>query len=89
MATNSSEPWGRTSHLGETWLEGEREGSRKAHVRFPDGKLRSVRCAGTADTFFSIPVSGHDGYVTTKDDEFIFQPHSKAIAKYGDWPASI
>lgn len=84
---------GPVSQKGDTWLEGEVDDTRRAYVRFPDGKLRLVRCGGTADTFFSIPVRGHDGYVTSKEttwapeSEFVFQPHIKSVAKYGDWPA--
>lgn len=57
--------------IGETWLDreelayntysGTQWGSnRKAKVRFPDGKLRTVT-AGIADTYFSIPAHGKVG----------------------------
>lgn len=76
-------------HYGETWVEAEAycypNGGfyRRARVRFPDGKLRIVRC-GIADTWFSIPVrkSDADGYIFVASDdngvtEFRFQPHVK------------
>ncbi len=78
------------THRGDTWLEPEdycypRGGmTRRARVRFPDGKLRVLRC-GIPDTWFSVPVrkSDGDGYITTRDDgptgapEFVFCPHTK------------
>lgn len=79
-------------HRGDTWLEGESDCLRRARVRFPDGKLRTVKCHGTADTWFSIRVSSHDGYITTKETtwapagEYVFQPYTRTVAQYGDWP---
>ena len=76
-------PWGQEPHhVGETWLDGESDGRRRAKVRFSDGSLRIVDCAGTADTFFSIPararISGKSitGYVTSDDEsgEYVFRP---------------
>jgi hypothetical protein len=67
----------------ETWIESEAfcypNGAfdRRCRVRFPDGKLRIVRC-GIPDTFFSLPVrkSDGDGFVMVADDgEFEFRPH--------------
>lgn len=81
--------WGATrpSIHGDTWLESESfcypHGgmTRRARVRFPDGKLRVVRC-GIANTWFSVPVrrSDADGYITvdTDTDEFVFRPHTRS-----------
>lgn len=83
-----SGPWGgRPSHLGETWLESERDGRRRARVRFSDGSLRIVDCSGVADTYFSIEakarISGKriDGYVTSDNDEYVFRPMNTDKAK--------
>ena len=83
-----SGPWGgRPSHLGDTWLESERDGRRRARVRFPDGSLRIVDCSGVADTYFSIEakarISGQkiDGYVTSDNDEYVFRPMNTDKAK--------
>ena len=81
---------GPPSIIGDTWLESETGRQRRARVRFPDGKLRVVRC-GTADTYFSIRCSSHNGYVTSQettwapDGEYVFRPHTSADDKYGSW----
>ena len=90
-------PWGQgVPHIGDTgtWLENECDGSRRARVRFPDGKLRVVTCSGVADTYFSIRCRSHDGYLTSTrtkwapDGEMCFRPHTKAGDKFGVWDAS-
>ena len=73
---NPGNMWSTPTHMGDTWLEGESDRQRRARVRFPDGKLRVVRCGGVPDTFFSIPAG--DGYITSNDGEFIFVPYTKA-----------
>jgi hypothetical protein len=82
------------TYQGDTWIEAESDRLRCARVRFPDGKLRVVRCGGVPDTYFSIACSSHDGYLTTQetpwapgDTEYVFQPHTKSQARYGEWPA--
>lgn len=76
-------PWGGSpAHLGDTWLESERDGRRRARVRFPDDSLRIVDCAGVADTYFSISARARiagktvTGYVTVDENrsEFVFRP---------------
>lgn len=60
-----------------TWLEPERDGPRRARVLFPDGELRIVRCAGVADTFFSIhcyPYKGQRGYIGSDEGTLEFRP---------------
>jgi hypothetical protein len=78
-------PYGMVPSVsGETWLENEVDGRRRARVRFPDGSLRVVDCEGVADTFFSVScrakIRGQivRGYVTVDQDteEFIFRPSS-------------
>lgn len=77
------------NYEGGTWLESESfcypNGGmkRRACVRFPDGKLRIVRC-GISDTFFSIPVhkSDGDGFLTVADDGALeFIKHTKPDVK--------
>jgi hypothetical protein len=79
------------SASGQTWLENETDGRRRARVLFQDGSLRVVDCAGVADTWFSIScrarVAGHSvqGFVTSDSEtgEFLFNPMSgeKALLK--------
>lgn len=76
------------THRGQTWLDDEElaystatgtpHGSRRrAYVRCEDGSLRTAT-VGVPDTFFSIPGfvwrdgSRVHGYVTGREDEFIF-----------------
>ena len=75
------------SRVGDTWMESEcycypNGGmTRRARVRFPDGKLRVVRC-GIPDTFFSVPVrkSDGDGFICNDDEtgEYVFRPYKRA-----------
>lgn len=67
----------------DTWLEPESlcfpNGgfTRRARAKMPDGKLLIFR-AGLCDTFFSIPVKGHDGFLATDDDDVLtFYPHRR------------
>ena len=63
-----------------TWIEPECDGSRRARVSFPDGKLRIVRCAGVADTAFSIPAypyKGTCGFIMAEDGMLTFCPYTK------------
>lgn len=84
-------PWGTPYVAGETWMECSSNGARRARVRFPDGKLRVVRVAGAADTYFSTPCYSHDGYITTQETkwnsegEAVFRPHDKSKHIYGSW----
>lgn len=89
----STEPrsYTRAHYRGQTWLEGECDGTRRARVRFPDGKLRVVRAAGVPDTYFSIPCRSHDGYLSCRDTtwepagEYVFCPCDTSKARYGAW----
>ena len=71
------QPHPNATHLGETWLEPEElcypNGgmNRRCRCRWPDGKLRIVRC-GIHDTFFSIPVrrGDADGYICVNNEEY-------------------
>jgi hypothetical protein len=79
---------GHPTHYGDTWIEPEEwcylHGgmTRRARVRFPNGRLRVVRC-GIPDTWFSIPVrkSDGDGYITinTDNNELEFRPHTPVV----------
>jgi hypothetical protein len=65
----------------ETWIWPECDGQRVARVICPDGKLRIMRCAGTADTFFSISADdrrGGHGFIDSRDDGFHYQPYTRA-----------
>lgn len=62
MHIASNYPVERILVKGETWLEPEEAAypnggmTRKARVRFSDGKLRMIR-AGIPDTYFSVPAT--------------------------------
>lgn len=72
-------------YRGDTWIEAEEASypdggfTRRAYVRFEDGKLRVVKCS-IPDTYFTIPakakISGKtvNGYITVlyNGDEYIF-----------------
>lgn len=64
-----------------TWIEGEefcypnRGMTRRAYVKFPNGKKRIVKC-GIPGTYFSIPAS--KGFITISEDGLIFNQKQKA-----------
>lgn len=79
----------RTECPDGTWIDDEslayysgslRQSRRRALVRCPDGKLRTVRC-GIPDTFFSIPASLSfkgtrvAGYVASTETGVEFRPY--------------
>ena len=73
------------SEMGDTWIEDEMpyDGRRRGRVRCADGKLRVVRLAQTADTFFTIPANdgrGSRGYVMVENEEFRFFAYPKTNA---------
>lgn len=79
MDARTPERWGITVNRHqtnpETWIAAECDGQRPGRVIFPDGKIRMIRLAGTADTFFSIPADdrrGGHGFVDSHDDGFHF-----------------
>ena len=85
MYIKSNYPIERILIKGETWLEPEEAAypngglTRKAVVRFKDGKLRTVR-AGIPDTYFSVPAAARvrgkyiAGFITidTDKEELVF-----------------
>ena len=77
-----------TQYAEGTWIGAEvyGGGGRRARVRFPDGRVRTIRIAQTADTFFSIPANdgrGQRGYVSIDSDRdlalgvAIFTPYKR------------
>jgi hypothetical protein len=79
-----------------TWIEDESicypSGSliRRAKVLCPDGKLR-IMYTGIPDTYFSLPVKGNKGYITsfymkemneTNENVWVFIPYKKEGEPY-------
>jgi hypothetical protein len=66
----------------DTWIEPECDGSRRARVLFPDKRLRIIRCAGVADTYFSIAAysyKGLRGFIIAEDGTLIFVPYTNQV----------